>query len=122
MNTTIYATILTGFGIVVTMIVAIHTIARTNQQETNRRIDELKRDIKELLDARFNVVDSQFRVVDSQFRTVDSQFEAVGVREEQADEYYNLSDHPDRFGDRHHDDCGDLHNRPNQSAGDQPAD
>ncbi len=63
MNTTIYATILTGLGIVITIIVAMHNLAKINQQETNRRIDDLKKDLRELLDARFKVIDSQFDVV-----------------------------------------------------------
>ncbi len=49
MNTTIYATILTGLGIVITLIVTMHNLAKTNQQETNRRIDELKEDLKKVI-------------------------------------------------------------------------
>lgn len=52
MNAVIYATILTGLGIVITLIVTMHNLAKTNQQETNRRIDDLKKDLRELLDAR----------------------------------------------------------------------
>ncbi|MGH9845765.1 MAG: hypothetical protein ACREEM_44230 [Blastocatellia bacterium] len=50
MNTTIYATILTGLGIVITLIVTIHNLAKINQQETNRRIDDLKQDTKRWID------------------------------------------------------------------------
>lgn len=49
MNSTIYPTILTGLGIVITLIVTMHNLAKTTQQETNRRIDDLKNDLKELI-------------------------------------------------------------------------
>jgi hypothetical protein len=55
MNATIYPTILTGLGVVITLIVTRHNLAKTTQQETNRRIDDLKNDLKELLDAKFKV-------------------------------------------------------------------
>jgi hypothetical protein len=80
MNATIYATILTGLGIVITLVVTMHNLAKANQQETYRRIDELKKAIKENLDAQFRVVDSQFKMVDSQFKMVDSRFEVVNVK------------------------------------------
>jgi selenocysteine-specific translation elongation factor len=73
MNATIYATILTGLGIVMTLIVTMHNLAKNNQQETNRRINDLKQDLRELLEAKFKVVDEKFRVIDAQF-------EVVGVR------------------------------------------
>ena len=63
MNATIYPTILTGLGVIITLIVTMHNLSKTNQQETNRRIDDLKNDLKELLDARFKVIDSHFEVV-----------------------------------------------------------
>ncbi len=50
MNTTIYATILTGVGIVITLIVTMHNLAKVNQQETNRRIDDLKQETKRWID------------------------------------------------------------------------
>ncbi len=50
MNTTIYATILTGLGAVITLIVAIHTMTKANQQETNRRIDDLKQETNRRID------------------------------------------------------------------------
>jgi len=50
MNTTIYATILTGLGIVITLIVTMHNLAKLNQQETNRRIDDLKQETKRWID------------------------------------------------------------------------
>ena len=71
MNSTIYPTILTGLGIVITLIVTMHNLAKTTQQETNRRIDDLKNDLKELLDARFKVIDSRFDVVDVRFQKVE---------------------------------------------------
>lgn len=71
MNATIYPTILTGLGIVITLIVTMHNLAKTTQQETNRRIDDLKNDLKELLDARFKVIDSRFDVVDVRFQKVE---------------------------------------------------
>lgn len=71
MNSTIYPTILTGLGVVITMIVTMHNLAKTNQQETNRRIDDLKSDLKELLDARFKVIDSRFDVVDVRFQKLE---------------------------------------------------
>ncbi len=77
MNTAIYATILTGLGIVITLIVTMHNLAKANQQETNRRIDELKKDLRELLDARFKVIDSQFKVVDSQFEVAGVRFQKL---------------------------------------------
>ena len=77
MNSTIYPTILTGLGVVITLIVTMHNLAKTTQQETNRRIDDLKSDLKELLDARFKVVDSQFEVVDSRFDLVDVKFQKL---------------------------------------------
>ena len=73
MNTTIYATILTGLGIVITLIVTMHNLAKTNQLETNRRIDELKKDLKELLAANFKVVDSQFEVVNVRVQKLDGE-------------------------------------------------
>jgi hypothetical protein len=90
MNTAIHATILTGLGIVITLIVTMHNLAKANQQETNRRIDELKKDVEALLDARFKVVDSQFKVVDSQFDVVNVKFqkldgEIVEIRQEMQD-------------------------------------
>lgn len=83
MNTAIYATILTGLGIVITLIVTMHNLSKSNQQETNCRIDDLKKDIKEILDARFKVVDSQFKVVDSQFDVIGVQIQKLnmGMRE-----------------------------------------
>ncbi|HZM91153.1 MAG TPA: hypothetical protein VFF31_31825 [Blastocatellia bacterium] len=71
MNATIYPTILTGLGVIITLIVTMHNLAKTNQQETNRRIDDLKNDLKELLDARFKVIDSQFEVVNVQFQKLE---------------------------------------------------
>jgi DNA anti-recombination protein RmuC len=50
MNTTVYATILTGLGILITLIVTMVNVAKTNQQETNRRIDDLKQDAKRWID------------------------------------------------------------------------
>jgi len=50
MNTTIYATILTGLGIVITIIVTMYNLAKLNQQDTNRRIDDLKQDTKRWVD------------------------------------------------------------------------
>jgi hypothetical protein len=71
MNGTIYPTVLTGLGIVITLIVTMHNLAKTNQQETNRRIDDLKNDLKELLDAKFKVIDSRFEVVDVRFQKLE---------------------------------------------------
>ena len=71
MNATIYPTILTGLGVIITLIVTMHNLAKTNQQETNRRIDDLKNDLKELLDARFKVIDSQFEVVNIRFQMLE---------------------------------------------------
>ena len=71
MNATIYPTILTGLGVIITLIVTMHNLAKTNQQETNRRIDDLKNDLKELLDARFKVIDSQFEVVNIRFQKLE---------------------------------------------------
>ena len=71
MNATIYATILTGLGIVITLVVTMHNLARTNQQENNRRIDDLKKDLGELLDAKFKVIDSQFAVVNVRVEKLD---------------------------------------------------
>ncbi|MGH9832698.1 MAG: DUF2852 domain-containing protein [Blastocatellia bacterium] len=57
MNTTIYATILTGLGIVITIIVTMYNLAKLNQQdtkrwieETNRRIDESKQETNRRID------------------------------------------------------------------------
>jgi len=83
MNTTIYATILTGLGIVITMIVTMHSLAKSNQQETNRRIDDLKKDLKELLEAKFKVIDSQFEVVNIRGQKLDN--EVAEVRQEVKD-------------------------------------
>ncbi len=83
MNTTIYATILTGFGIVITLIVTMHNLAKTNQQETNRRIDDLKQDLKELLELKFKVIDSQFEVVNVRVQKLDS--EVTETRQEMQD-------------------------------------
>jgi uncharacterized protein (DUF3084 family) len=71
MNPTVYPTILTGLGIVITLIVTMHNLSKTTQQETNRRIDDLKSDLKELLDAKFKVVDSRFDVVDVRFQKLE---------------------------------------------------
>lgn len=71
MNASIYPTILTGLGVIVTLIVTMHNLAKTNQQETNRRIDDLKNDLKELLAARFKVVDSHFEVVNVRFQKLE---------------------------------------------------
>lgn len=71
MNSTIYPTIFTGLGIVITLIVTMHGLAKTNQQETNRRIDDLKNDLKELLDAKFKVIDSRFEIVDVRFQKLE---------------------------------------------------
>ena len=71
MNSTIYPTILTGLGIVITLILTMHSLAKINQQETNRRIDDLKHDLKELLDAKFKVIDSRFDVVDVRFQKLE---------------------------------------------------
>jgi RNase H-fold protein (predicted Holliday junction resolvase) len=77
MNAAIYATILTGLGIVITLIVTMRNLAKANQQETNRRIDELKKDLRKLLDARFKVIDPQFKVVDSQFEVAGVRFQKL---------------------------------------------
>ena len=71
MNSTIYPTILTGLGIVITLIVTMHNLSKTTQQETNRRFDDLKSDLKELLDAKFKVIDSQFEVVNVKFQKLE---------------------------------------------------
>lgn len=80
MNATIYPTILTGLGVVITLIVTMHNLAKTTQQETNRRIDDLKHDLKELLDAKFKVIDSQFEVVNVKFQKLDG--DVTDVRQE----------------------------------------
>ncbi|MEK6406311.1 MAG: hypothetical protein AABN34_05035 [Acidobacteriota bacterium] len=80
MNATIYPTILTGLGVVITLIVTMHNLAKTTQQETNRRIDDLKSDLKELLDAKFKVIDSQFEVVNVKFQKLDG--DVTDVRQE----------------------------------------
>ena len=77
MNTSIYATILTGFGIVITLIVTMQNLAKTNQHETNRRIDDFKRDIKELIDAKFKVIYSQFEVVNMRFQKLEGEIGEV---------------------------------------------
>jgi len=70
------------------LIVTMHNLAKGNQQETNRRIDEmrqdtnrrideLKKDLRELLDARFKVIDSQFKIVDSQFEVAGVRFQKL---------------------------------------------
>ena len=71
MNATIYPTILTGLGVIITLIVTMHNLSKTNQQETNRRIDDLKNAFKELLDARFKVIDSHFEVVSIRFQKLE---------------------------------------------------
>ena len=71
MNATIYPTILTGLGVIITLIVTMHNLAKSNQQETNRRIDDLKSDLKELLNARFKVIDSHFEVVNIWFQKLE---------------------------------------------------
>ena len=71
MNATIYPTILTGLGVIITLSVTMHNLSKTTQQETNRRIDDLKHDLKELLDARFKVIDSQFEVVNIRFQKLE---------------------------------------------------
>ena len=83
MNVTIYATVLTGLGIVMTLILTMHNLARTNQQETNRRIDDLRKDLRELLEARFKVVDAQFEVVGVRFQKLEG--EVTEVRREVQD-------------------------------------
>ena len=83
MNSTIYPTILTGLGVVITLIVTMHNLAKTTQQETNRRIDDLKNDLKELLDAKFKVVDSQFEVVNIRFQKLEG--DVADVRQEVQD-------------------------------------
>ncbi|HLF83453.1 MAG TPA: hypothetical protein VI837_04695 [Blastocatellia bacterium] len=80
MNATIYPTILTGLGIVITLIVTMHNLAKTTQQETNRRIDDLKNDLKELLDAKFKVIDSQFEVVNVKFQKLEG--DVADIRQE----------------------------------------
>ena len=79
MNSTIYPTILTGLGIVITLIVTMHNLSKTTQQETNRRIDDLKSDLKELLDAKFKVIDSQFEVVNVKFQKLEGDVADVRV-------------------------------------------
>jgi hypothetical protein len=83
MNATIYPTILTGLGIVITLIVTMHNLAKTTQQETNRCIDDLKNDLKELLDAKFKVIDSQFEVVNVKFQKLEG--DVADVRQEVQD-------------------------------------
>ena len=83
MNATIYPTILTALGIVITLIVTMHNLAKTTQQETNRRIDDLKNDLKELLDAKFKVIDSQFEVVNVKFQKLEG--DVADVRQEVQD-------------------------------------
>lgn len=69
--------------IVITLIVTMHNLAKTTQQETNRRIDDLKNDLKELLDAKFKVIDSQFEVVNVKFQKL--QGDVADVRQEVQD-------------------------------------
>ena len=71
MNATIYPTLLTGLGVIITLIVTMHNLSKTNQQETNRRIDDLKNAFKELLDASFKVIDSHFEVVSIRFQKLE---------------------------------------------------
>ena len=80
MNSTIYPTILTGLGIVITLVVTMHNLSKTTQQETNRRIDDLKNDLKELLDAKFKVIDSHFEVVNIRFQKLEG--DVADVRQE----------------------------------------
>ena len=95
MNTTIYATILTGLGIVITLIVTMHNLAKLNQQETNRRIDDLKQETGRRIDDTNRRIDElrqdtlrQFAdlrqdllgAVDSKSKVNDAQFEVVSVR------------------------------------------
>ncbi len=48
MDTTIYATILTGFGVVVILLIAmLYNQMRINQQAINQRVDEVNRRIDE---------------------------------------------------------------------------
>lgn len=54
MDASIYATILTGLGIVIILIVTMRKMAKTNMQETFRRLDDLKKDIEEILDVKSN--------------------------------------------------------------------
>jgi peptidoglycan hydrolase CwlO-like protein len=83
MNVTIYATILTGLGIIITLVVTMHNLSKANQQETNRRIDDLKTDLRELLDAKFKVIDSQFEVVNVRVQKLDR--EVTEARQEVQD-------------------------------------
>ena len=75
--------ILTGLGVIITLIVTMHNLAKTTQQETNRRIDDLKNDLKELLDAKFKVIDSQFEVVNVKFQKLEG--DVADVRQEVQD-------------------------------------
>jgi len=79
MNATIYPTILTGLGVIITLIVTMHNLSKTNQQETNRRIDDLKNDLKELLDARFKVIDSHFEVVSIRSQKLEEDVAEINV-------------------------------------------
>ena len=79
MNAAIYPTILTGLGVIITLIVTMHNLSKTNQQETNRRIDDLKNDLKELLDARFKVIDSHFEVVSIRSQKLEEDVAEINV-------------------------------------------
>jgi hypothetical protein len=101
MNTTIYATILTGFGVVITLIVTMHTLAKTIQQDANRRIDDLKQDTKRWIDETNRRIDESkqennrrfdelrqdlLAAIDNKSRVTDSQFEVVGIRFQKLEE------------------------------------
>ncbi len=112
MNTTIYATILTGLGIVITIIVTMYNLAKLNQQdtkrwidetnrrieeskqETNRRIDEMKQDTNRRIDELRQDTTRQYSelrqdllaAIDNKFKVTDAQFEVVGVRFQKLEE------------------------------------
>ncbi len=112
MNTTIYATILTGLGIVITIIVTMYNLARLNQQDTKRWIDEINRRIDESKQETNRRIDEfkqetnrrieEFRqetrqqigdlrqdllaAIDNKSKVTDAQFEVVSVRFQKLEE------------------------------------
>lgn len=76
MNTAIYATILTGLGVVITLIVTMFNLAKIFQQvtnrriaDTNRRIDEMRQDVLAAIENKSKVTDARSRWSTSGFKS-----------------------------------------------------
>jgi predicted PurR-regulated permease PerM len=61
MNMTIAAIVIGAFGVIMAIIWQVQTLAKMIQQDTHKRIDDLKRHIDERLEDKFQTLRAEFK-------------------------------------------------------------